>query len=281
MHKELKKELLTIGEVAKLCNISRKTLRYYDECGLITPDYIAKDTGYRYYSKTNVLRLPMIKYYKQMGFKLCEIKDILFSNSSYVQEHSFINKMDDLKKEMEYMHEQLTALSDWYNLIQEARMVLEMNVNEVSTKFITPCEYCYLDQDFSYDYPASVINIPWVNYLESNQCEITGEVILCFENLDDQMNKKSTRARVMQTLVHCENKSIPTIKTERKIVASIYHKGSHETLHQSYQKIVNWAKQNHYHYGPECVERFVIDYWTTTNPDEFVTELLVPIQKIT
>lgn len=48
MRKE--KGFYQIGEVSKLCNISIKTLRYYDEIELLIPEKIDTYSGYRYYS---------------------------------------------------------------------------------------------------------------------------------------------------------------------------------------------------------------------------------------
>ncbi len=39
-----------IGEMSKLCGLPVKTLRYYDQLGLLAPDRIDPFTGYRYYS---------------------------------------------------------------------------------------------------------------------------------------------------------------------------------------------------------------------------------------
>ena len=46
----MKKDLFKIGDVAKLFNISVSTLRYYEKLGLVIPEEVDKDTGYRYYS---------------------------------------------------------------------------------------------------------------------------------------------------------------------------------------------------------------------------------------
>ena len=45
------KELYTIGEVGRICGISAKALRYYDKIGIISPDHISEENGYRYYSR--------------------------------------------------------------------------------------------------------------------------------------------------------------------------------------------------------------------------------------
>ena len=66
-------KLYSIGEVSKLCNVSRKALRFYDEIGIISPDRISSN-HYRYYSRRSLLDLTILKYYKQMGFKLEEMR---------------------------------------------------------------------------------------------------------------------------------------------------------------------------------------------------------------
>ena len=54
-------KLFTIGEMAKLFGINAKTLRYYDELGLIRPEHTDPMTGYRYYSTGQFERLNTIK----------------------------------------------------------------------------------------------------------------------------------------------------------------------------------------------------------------------------
>ena len=44
------KELFTIGEMAELFQINIRTLRYYDDIGLLRPETVNPETGYRYYS---------------------------------------------------------------------------------------------------------------------------------------------------------------------------------------------------------------------------------------
>ena len=45
-----KTKLFPIGEVSKLFHISVSSLRHYENIGLLTPEYVSPDSGYRYYS---------------------------------------------------------------------------------------------------------------------------------------------------------------------------------------------------------------------------------------
>lgn len=64
----------TIGQMARLHDISVKTLRYYDEIGLFEPYEVDPQTGYRYYTLEQFKKLDIIVYLKLMGVPLKEIK---------------------------------------------------------------------------------------------------------------------------------------------------------------------------------------------------------------
>ena len=55
--------LYTVGQISKLCHIPIKTIRYYDEIGLLLPEYVDAQNNYRYYSKKQVLYLNIIKHF--------------------------------------------------------------------------------------------------------------------------------------------------------------------------------------------------------------------------
>ena len=62
--------MLSIGEFSKICNVSTKTLRYYAEIGLILPDEINNENGYRYYSIEQLETMLFIKRLKSKGVRL-------------------------------------------------------------------------------------------------------------------------------------------------------------------------------------------------------------------
>ncbi|MCM1539315.1 MAG: MerR family transcriptional regulator [bacterium] len=66
----------TISQVAKLAGISPRTLQYYDEIGLLKPSKLTQ-SGYRLYDDEALQRLQQILFFKELGFKLKEIKEIL------------------------------------------------------------------------------------------------------------------------------------------------------------------------------------------------------------
>jgi len=66
----------SISSLGKEVGLSRSTLLYYDEIGLLRPDY-RESSGYRFYSETNLKNLRRICELKEAGFSLKEIQGIL------------------------------------------------------------------------------------------------------------------------------------------------------------------------------------------------------------
>ena len=65
--------MFKIGEFARLNRVSIRTLRHYEKLCLLMPDYVDDQSGYRYYSATQISRLNRILLLKEIGFSLSEI----------------------------------------------------------------------------------------------------------------------------------------------------------------------------------------------------------------
>jgi len=68
----------TINKLAKLAGISTRTLRYYDERGLLSPERVSSN-GYRIYGQKEIDKLQHILFYRELGLPLEEIKQIVTS----------------------------------------------------------------------------------------------------------------------------------------------------------------------------------------------------------
>lgn len=69
--------MYTVGELSKIVRISIDTLRYYDEIGLLKPCRVDARSRYRYYSAEQVNEMLAIMEWKQYGFSLDAIGELL------------------------------------------------------------------------------------------------------------------------------------------------------------------------------------------------------------
>lgn len=272
------KEYYSIGDVSKICNISKKALRFYDKIGLISPDKVSDDTNYRFYTRKTLLVVPIIKYYKQMGFKLDEMRELLEGNSYVMFEKNFRRKIEELKDLEKHIYEKYVSVKDWYELIVEAELVIDNGVNEVSVKYVDPSDYCFLEQEFDYNYMESIINIDFTNYIESIHNAITGPVMINFPSFEERMEGKCKKVRIVQKAI-LECRENETIKFGGCMMATCYHIGPHESLNETYQKIRNWGDAHGYTFAQESFERYVTDYWTTRKGEQFVTEIMIQVSR--
>lgn len=67
---------MQIGRVAELCGLSLRTVRYYEEQGLIAPD-ARSEGGFRLYTDAQVQRLLLIKQMKPLGFTVAQMRELL------------------------------------------------------------------------------------------------------------------------------------------------------------------------------------------------------------
>jgi MerR family transcriptional regulator, copper efflux regulator len=70
-------DLLKIGEVALKSGLSVKTIRYYDEIGLLTPSVERAESGYRLFNPQVLQRLAFIRRAQALGLHLSEVQQIL------------------------------------------------------------------------------------------------------------------------------------------------------------------------------------------------------------
>lgn len=139
----------TVQEVSSLSGVSVRTLRYYDEIGLLKPAYYG-DNGYRYYEEPQLVRLQHILFFRELELPLGEIRQLVmqdfFNQAEALRQHRqlLMNKIDRLHKLLQTIDksisnlEQHTPLSDSErfdgfqaspnrNLIKELRQVYMAN----------------------------------------------------------------------------------------------------------------------------------------------------------
>ena len=70
-------KLFSVSQTAKTVDMTAETLRHYDRIGLVKPCKVDEWTGYRYYSRQEIVKLNTIRALRVMDLTLAEIKKIL------------------------------------------------------------------------------------------------------------------------------------------------------------------------------------------------------------
>ena len=117
---------INIGQAVKLCQIPAKTIRYYEEIGLLAAAK-RQENGYRYYDSANIAELNLVKGAREAGFTLAECADLmqLFRDKS--------RRNSDVKaltlKNINQMKEKISTLQ---NIVEKLEQLSLECVDEVS-----------------------------------------------------------------------------------------------------------------------------------------------------
>jgi DNA-binding transcriptional MerR regulator len=103
--------MFKIGDFSKLGQVSVRMLRHYDQLGLLKPVHIDKFTSYRYYTAGQLAQLNRILFFKDLGFSLQQIKDLLSNNLPNGQLRGMLMmKQVELEREVQDSHARLARV---------------------------------------------------------------------------------------------------------------------------------------------------------------------------
>ncbi|WP_459999837.1 helix-turn-helix domain-containing protein [Paradesulfitobacterium aromaticivorans] len=128
-----KKHLLKIGELAKRAGVTVRTIRYYEELGLITPTELSAG-GFRFYSENDLNRILFIKRFKDLGLPLEEIQTLILGSQPRE------TKSQRIHASYSMLENQLKKINDKITDLQKAKEIIEKGL-----KALDICKKCSLE----------------------------------------------------------------------------------------------------------------------------------------
>lgn len=270
----------SIGEVAKLTNISIQTLRYYDQIDLFKPSYVDKKTNYRYYKDSQLYYLDIIKSLKHIGTSLDEIKAaqqftpaelLRFLEQQESVLENRINHLHEIQqtlfKTKKQMQEQLAinVIGDIYIKNEEAARILTIQSVELTPYYI-PNAY----------YSSLIKTLETENSFLSNRYGCIYPYA-AYDSLDDVLYSHIfTPLLTDRYLTHLTaDMEVKTIPAGRYVcIAFIF---SQDSYFDQYQKLRNYIEENQLRVVPHVYEIFMPSNYAPNKDDEFTVELKVQL----
>lgn len=136
----------TIGELAKLYHIGTDTIRYYERKGILEP--VRGENGYRYYSGQSIWRMNVIRNLRGLGFSVDRIRD-------YFQNRTAAATEALLQEELSLVEDRLAQLTGLrrsvLDQLQDLRSVKDIPLDRVSRRELPPRRAFAIYRDHSRD----------------------------------------------------------------------------------------------------------------------------------
>jgi len=272
--------MLSIGEFSNICKVSTKTLRYYAEIGLILPDEINPENGYRYYSIEQLETMLLINRLKSYSFSLEEIKSILKSeeSSDEMLYMALTEKETEIRKQVQAYESALNQLNLDLSNLKQGKSIMSY-LESIDVKLVEVPMMLLLSirkMVHKYNFPEEYSN--------------------CFSQLFRKIaDSKLTMLAPPMVLFHSEEFSHLGLDTEFAIPVKEYVtgtrdfypglclktilQGSYSGLSSIYAKQRKWAEKEGYESNNALYEVYVTDPSQVSSEGELITEVYYPVKK--
>lgn len=268
--------LFRIGEFSKLSKTTVKTLRYYDEAGLLKPEKVDVLTNYRYYTTEQLLQLHRIQAFRLAGLTLAEIRSIL----SGADERELLRmRRTGLETELSQTKQQLSCIDFLLSgKDKESIMTYSATIKEIPECIVFSKTACVPN------YEAFMTFIPQVG---ADLSAANPDLKCCVPDycftmyLDGEYREKDITIEYCQAVesVGVETNGIVFKTVPAATVVSVMHKGPYQNLGQAYAFVFKWIEENGYTVAASPRESYIDGIWNKENPEDWLTEIQVPVVK--
>ena len=120
-----------IGEFSKMMQVTVKTLRHYEQKGLLVPDEVDEWTGYRYYSIVQMQRLNTIRGLQRQGFTLDEIKELLEDGAQTPSIDQLTLKIEETERQLQLLMKRRSQLIQWLDSQKQIKTMKKFSIQSL------------------------------------------------------------------------------------------------------------------------------------------------------
>lgn len=265
-----------IGEFSKIVKLTVKTLRFYEEAGLFRPARIDDFTGYRYYTTEQLYPLQRIVAFRQAGFSIVEIKDILSGKNV---EELLARKEAELTDEKAQADERLRRLSSirkYYS--EEQTMEYQAVIKELPEMIVY---YKRFKAHTFADYHTVIPSIGASVARANPGLKCASSEYNYVEYVDGEYKESDFNVEYAEAV---ERMGVPADGADFKVlppvtVACVLHRGAYADIPKAFAFIMNWIESNGYEIAGNYREQYIDGCWNRDNEDGYLTEVQIPVRK--
>lgn len=266
----------TVGELAKLHNMSKQTLIYYDNIDLFKPNIVDKNNGYRYYTSNQLEILDSILILREIGIPIKDIKEFLIKRDN----NKALKLLKDQKKvldlQVKNLKRTITRLENKINTIESMHSYIdgvyfeEMESEYLAVKKVDP-PFNLLQTDIAFKKLLTMVHSKKYPY------NYQLGTIISLENLNQ---KEYTSADSVFFPLYTKLKGENILEKGKGLYAVSLHKGDYSSIGNTYEILIQNIKKNKYEIVGPSFEYCILDSLTSYTSKDYITKITIPVKAI-
>lgn len=268
------KNLVPIGRFSKVCRLTIKALRHYDEIGLLRPAVVDADSGYRYYSLSQAMEAERIRLLRTLDMPLEEIRAVLAENDSDAlrerlarHQQTIEQRVVEYQRAIAFLRKLTQAQEDIMSYCIQVRSLEAQSVVSVRTKTSLAALGQTMGQAFGqlFGYLGQLgekpAGPPFAIYHDPEFKEQDMDIEVCLPV-----------GRPLAGNAFIQGKQFPACEA-----AATLHSGPYDQIGPAYQSLMKWIQdQGREPSGPPR-EVYLVGPDPSRDPSEYRTEVVWPI----
>ena len=274
--------MFKIGEFSKLSHTSVRMLRHYDQLGLLTPEKIGFDSGYRYYSARQLQKANKINRLKELGFSLALIKEMIEQSDTEQMAHYFSLRKSELQEELDKLERQHVLLESATIILREDASKMNYHVilkeipamNVVSIRKIIPK---YEDEGMLWQefYQSVMAYQPKIDFPPCHtQADITRAIYHDTEYKEHDVDVE-LQSNVNGAYEGNDQLIFKTVPAQK--VASVTFSGPYEQMGAVTEQAAKWIEDQGLQMSGAMFNIYRVSPAQDPNPENWVTEACFPV----
>ena len=272
-----KKTRLKIGEFSQLMQVTVKTLRHYEQKGLLLPNEVDEWTGYRYYSIDQMQRLQSIRDMQRLGFSLEEIKDLLDDDLSTPSIRQMDEKISETERQLRQLVVRREKLLNWRDSrkqittmekfsIQSLPSIIVASHREVIPNYAAIGPMCYEKIGPEMQRLGCKCPPPGYCFTVEHNKEYTPtdiDIEYC-----EQVEEMGTDSAIIQF------KRLPEVPK----ALCVKHVGPYEQFYDSFAEAFRYIEEHGYKVIGQHRTCYIDGAWNQKDPEKWLSLIQIPIE---
>lgn len=271
------KTKLKIGVFSKMMQLTVKTLRHYEQKGLLLPHEVDKWTGYRYYSIEQMQRLNTIRHLQRLGFTLDEIKELCEEDEQSPSIEQLKEKIEETEHQIKMLTERRSQLHQMVNTQKRIKRMEKFSIESLPE--IIVASHRTTISDYSALGTLCVETIGPEMQRLGCKCSYPG---YCF-TIDH--NKEYCATNI--DIEYCEQ--VEEMTTESEIIKfkrleavpkalCMKHIGPYERFHESFTEAFAYIEEHGYKIAGQIRTSYIDGAWNREDPEQWLSLIQIPIK---